>query len=131
MKIYLSAKFERRPVIREVADKLWKLGYEIVGTWIHETAQPPFMDQATFYRKLALKDVAEVTLADLLILDTIEMSDRGGAATEFGIALAQYQTTLVWVVGPKRSVFHELADEVFETWDDCVEALRKDVTDEP
>lgn len=114
MRVYLAAKFEMRSEIRERADQLWRLGIEVVSSWIHETECPLYMDEPTFRRKLAAKDLQEVKLADLLILDTSEISE--GKSVEFGFALAQGQTKLVWVVGPRRSIFHELADETFLDW---------------
>lgn len=125
MKIYLAACFEERLRIRDVADKLWNEGHEITSTWLHETTQPPYMNQDEFFKKLAVKDLTEIAAADLLIMDTFVMSPRGGASNEFGFALGAFQKKLVWVVGPARSVFHQLADRRFETWDECVNALGK------
>ncbi len=124
-KIYIAAQFESRYRVRPYAHQLWTLGYEIVGTWLNETARPHGMPHEAFMRKLAMKDIAEIQSADLLIQDTIKMSMRGGAATEFGIALRGYQSKTLWVVGPLRSVFHYLCDRHFDTWTQCVKELRK------
>lgn len=82
------------------------------------------MSHADFMKKLAMKDVAEIQSADLLIQDTFKMSARGGAATEFGLALHSFQSKQVWVVGPLRSVFHYLCDRHFDSWAKCLEALK-------
>jgi hypothetical protein len=81
------------------------------------------MSQETFYRKLALKDLAEIKSADLLICDTLDVTPRGGREVEFGLALGAFQSKLIWVVGPLRNVFHRLADEHFETWDEVLNRL--------
>ncbi len=124
-RVYIAAQFESRLRIRPQADKLWNMGYEIVSSWLNECARPPGMTHPEFMRKLAMKDLAEIQSADLLIQDTFKMSTRGGAATEWGIALRSYQSKLLWVVGPVRSVFHYLADQHFESWDACLKTLRK------
>lgn len=120
MKIYLAAKFERRLFIRKRADQLWKLGHQITSTWLNETTKPESMTKEIFFRKLAIKDLCEIMAADLIILDTAEQSTRGGKENEFGFALGQFQNKLVYIVGRKRSVFHELADMVFKNWKECI-----------
>lgn len=81
------------------------------------------MTEEEFHKKLAIKDLCEISAADLLILDTFVMSSRGGASNEFGFALGAHQGKLVWIVGPERSVFHQLADRRFNSWADCVAFL--------
>lgn len=125
MKIYIAGCFEERLRLRDVADQVWQEGHGITSTWLDEVTKPAAMTQDEFFKKLAIKDLCEISAADLLILDTIVMSTRGGASNEFGFALGAHQSKLVWVVGPKRSVFHELADRHFETWDDCIKVLRE------
>jgi len=124
MKIYLAAKFLRRDNIRPFRDEIWSLGHEVVSTWLDEVKRPTDMDSATFKKKLAMKDIAEVISADLLILDTFAASETGGKEVEFGVALGRFQTKLIWIVGPKRNVFHELADKHFEYWVQVMEELK-------
>ena len=118
MKVYLAARFETRATLRPVRDSLWKMGHEVVSTWIDETVKPAGMGQDVFWKKLALKDLAEIKSADLLVLDTHVGSERGGKEVEFGYALGRFQSMQVFLVGPIRNVFHELCDQRFETWDD-------------
>ncbi len=120
MKIYVAGCFEERLRLRDVADRLWHQEHEVTGTWLLEVAQPQHMTREEFFKKLAIKDLCEIAAADLLILDTIVMSPRGGASNEFGFALGGHQKKLWWVVGPKRSVFHELCDRHFEDWESCL-----------
>jgi hypothetical protein len=82
------------------------------------------MSNPEFMRKLAIKDLAEIQSADILVQDTFKMSERGGAATEFGLALHGFQNKSVWVVGPQRSVFHFLADKHFRSWVECLSYLK-------
>jgi hypothetical protein len=103
---------------------MWELGIQVVGTWLNEVSRPPHMTEQEFMKKLAEKDRAEIQSADILIQDTFKMSARGGASTEFGMALQAYQTKSVWVVGPQRSVFHYLADKHFTSWQACLSHLK-------
>ena len=128
MKIYLAARFERRPEIRPIRDALWKMGHEVVSTWLDEVKKPEGMSSDLFKRKLAVKDLAQIESADLFILDTFVVSERGGKEVEYGLALGQFQRTLVYIVGPARNVFHQLCDRRFENWNDCLAAL-EEVTD--
>lgn len=125
MKIYIAAKFERRETLRPIRDKLWEAGHEIIGSWLDEVKRPEGMDTSTFFKKLAIKDLAEIRAADLLILDTTP-SDHGviqGANVEYGFALGQHQSKQVWVIGETTCVFHHIADRHFKSWDECVEVL--------
>jgi len=96
------------------------MGHEVVSTWLDEVAKPAGMTQETFWRKLAVKDLAEVKACDLLIADTMDVTPRGGREVEFGFALGGHQSKHVFIVGPVRNVFHTLADIRFESWDECL-----------
>lgn len=122
MRIYIAATFNDQPEIRKIANELWNLGHEITGTWIHEVARPEAMDSETFKRKLAIKDVAEVYKADLVILDNRQSS--GGKNCEWGVAMGQFQGKLLWLVGEPSNVFHYLADRRFNNWEEVFNEFR-------
>lgn len=118
MKVYLACKFEERRKLRPVRDALWEMGHEVVSTWIDEVKRSKQMSEDTFYKKLALKDIAEIKSARLFVLDTLIPSERGGKEVEFGMALGQFQAKLLYIVGPIRNVFHHLCDQRFDSWDE-------------
>jgi nucleoside 2-deoxyribosyltransferase len=120
LKIYIASFFDTRTRLRPYRDQLWSLGHEVVSSWLDETAKPAGMSHDDFWRKLAMKDVAEVKSADLLIVDTMDVTPRGGREVELGVALASFQQKQVFIVGPVRNVFHQLADRRFDSWDDCM-----------
>ena len=95
-----------------------KLGHEVVSTWIDEVKRSEQMSEDTFYKKLAVKDIAEIKSARLFVLDTLIPSERGGKEVEFGMALGQFQDKLLYIVGPIRNVFHLLCDRHFDSWDE-------------
>lgn len=123
-KIYIASFFNTRQRLRPIRDELWKLGYEITSTWLDETAKPHGMKLHEFFRKLAIKDIAEIYRADILIIDTIDVTPRGGREVEFGVALGSFQNKLLYLVGPTRNVFHELVDQAFVDWDECLHFMK-------
>lgn len=125
MRIYLSGGFDQRERMRGYRDRLWAAKHDIVSSWLDECPPPEGMDQRMFFKKLGLKDVAELFAADLVIVDFCAPSTSGGRDVEFGIALARHQRCQLWMVGvpPRRSPFHELADREYATWDDALAAL--------
>ena len=127
MKIYIASFFDTRSRIRPYADKLWAKGHEVVSTWLNEVARAEGMTTEEFWKKLAVKDLAEVNAADLLILDTTDVTPRGGREVELGFALGRFQSKSVYMVGPVRNIFHTLVDRRFDSWDGLVAAL-PDVT---
>jgi nucleoside 2-deoxyribosyltransferase len=123
VKIYLASFFDTRERIRPYANKLWEMGHEITSTWLNEVARPEGMTTEEFWKKLAIKDLAEINAADLLILDTIDVTPRGGREVELGFALGRFQTKSIYMVGPVRNVFHTLVDRRFDSYDALLEAL--------
>ena len=123
MKIYIAGTFEDQAVLRAPADALWKLGQEVVSTWLQETSRCPVLTSEEHKRKLAIKDITEVCSADLIILDNRRSS--GGKNAEWGIGLHGFHQKLLWLVGEPSSVFHYLADKRFNSWQEVFDELRK------
>jgi len=123
MKVYIASFFDTRNRIRPYADELWKRGHEVVSTWLNETSRPEGMTTDEFWKKLAIKDLAEINAADLLILDTIDVTPRGGREVELGFALGRFQGKSIYMVGPVRNVFHMLVDRRYDSY----EALLADI----
>ena len=120
MKIYIASFFDTRHRLRPFRDALWRMKHEVVSTWLDEVAKPALMSRDEFWRKLALKDLAEIKAADLVIVDTIDLTPRGGREVEMGFAFGGHQGKLIYLVGPIRNVFHTLVDKKFETWEACL-----------
>ena len=99
------------------------MGHQVLSHWLDEVSKPEGMDEEIWWKKLALRDLVDVYASDLLIVDTLDITPRGGREVEYGFALSRFQEQQVWVVGPYRNVFHRLADLEFETWEQCLEWL--------
>src|SRR5947209_3287299 len=117
MKIYVSGSFAARERLRPEAHKLWKAGHEITSSWLDEITQPPSLDEKSFWRKLAIKDLGEIRAADMVIVDTQTQSSTGGLYAELGMAASSVTPKAIWHIGPIKCVFETLADRHFENWD--------------
>lgn len=133
LRIYIAGWFGAKERLRLERDRIHTLGVgEVVGTWLdEETVAPeapgqPLVVGATpeQCREYAFRDLGEVRYADLLILDTIDVNPRGGREVEYGLALSTGLS--VWVVGPRRNVFHHIAHRQFDLWDDAIDCLAGD-----
>ncbi len=113
----MSGSFSEQGRLREEADKLWKLGHAVTGTWLHEVKKPAVLTEEEWNRCLAVKDLAELAAADCIVLDVDGTSTTGGRYVEWGYALCQHNMLKV-VVGKNRyGVFNTLADAEFDQWD--------------
>ena len=121
----MAGSFVSRMRLRPIRDKLWSLGHEVVSSWLDEVAKPAPMTQKEFYKKLALKDIAELKSADLVIVDIIDPSSSGGRDVETGLALGAFSAKQVYLVGKPVCVFHELADKQYASWDDLLKEFPK------
>lgn len=123
MKIYTAASFTEQQRIRQYKEPLFQLGHSVIATWLEEQIKPNGMTDEEFGRKMAAKDLQEVTTADCVILDLEAPSKTSGKMVEWGFALAKHK--LGYVVAPEGSmtkghIFLMLADKVFASWDDLL-----------
>ena len=126
MKCYTAATFAEQARIRANKEILLQLGHIITSTWLEESlfVRPEGMPEEVFERKMAMKDLQEVAMADCFILDVENTSKTAGKMVEVGFALAKHK--LVYIVGtpPPHSIFLLLADKHFKTWDELFEHFK-------
>ena len=120
-KIYIAGWFGSQARLKIEQDKLIWLGHIIVSSWLQEKTADP--TKITTYdllpdsnQLLAAKDFWEIDESDLFIIDTIDVSDRGGREVELGYAIAR--KIPVVLIGPKRNVFHYLLRDHYQTWNE-------------
>lgn len=121
MRIYIAGKYEARARLIEWRGRLIGLGHEVTSTWLDETIKreesTPAYDVAA-----AQRDIEAIQGSDLFILDTLDLSVTGGREVEYGIAYLRGCD--LWVVGPRRNIFHQLADKHFIDWPDAINEFR-------
>ncbi len=123
MKIYLSGTYTDQARLRAHASTLHDMGHEITSSWVREVLQPKHLSQAEWYHGLAVKDLAEVSAADCIILDLDGTSTSGGRYVELGFAIGRYSMLKYVVGGDQSGVFLTLADAKFPDWDSLFSAL--------
>lgn len=114
--IYIAGRFEAAPRLRWYRDELLREGFRVSSSWLEEKpgSEPT---------EMAEKDLREVRECDLLILDTFDSDDRGGREVEFGIALGLKKP--IWLVGPVRNIFHNLASQQYKNWGDLLQVVSR------
>ena len=123
MKIYTAATFTEQNRIRSMKEQLFRLGHSVVATWLDEQIKPEGMTDEQFRRKMAAKDLQEISSADCFILDLEKPSVTMGKMVEAGFALAKHK--LFYVVAPEGTltgghIFMLLADKTFTSWDELL-----------
>ena len=117
MNVYIASNWASKARMRDLAAQVRLLGHTVSASWLEDPTTDYVMDSPTD----AWQDLTQIMDADLVIVDTAEASVTGGREVEFGYAMAWDLTT--WVVGPKRNIFHGVADRCFDTWTDVLQAL--------
>jgi hypothetical protein len=114
MKVYIAARFSRRPEAYAIATALQKEGHEIVCAWVlrHEThTMPPGLlpeAEDAERQRYALEDLTDMVQAEwcVSLMDEPRGNGRGGRHVEFGFMLAN--GALMTIIGPRETVFHHL-----------------------
>lgn len=118
-KVYIAGFFDTRARLRPYRDALVDMGYTITATWLDEEGVTYESTQADYHLACAVRDLQEVKACDMIIVDTLDVTPRGGREVEFGISLTK--SIPRYIVGPVRNVFHQMATKRFSTWEDALE----------
>ena len=120
-KVYVAGWFGSQKRLQAERDRLREYGYVVTSSWLNEAVADPtkitthdLLPESN--QLLAAKDFWEITESNVLIVDTIDVSDRGGREVEMGYALAHKIPVIV--IGPRRNVFHFLIRDVYPTWEE-------------
>jgi hypothetical protein len=127
MKVYVSGSFSEQARLREEANSLRAMGFDVISTWLYEPQRPSHLNENDWNRALADKDVAEVFASDILILDLDGTSTTGGRYTEWGVACYPGSIRRRYIVGGagKAGVFHTLAHARFLDWEELRAVVAK------
>mgnify|MGYP003393214583 FL=1 len=123
MKIYIAGFYDTRKRLYPYRDALEAAGHVITSHWLREAPDAAYATVTEGYRTACgLEDIGDVKAAELFILDTIDVTPRGGREFEAGFALAHGIPIIL--VGPMRNVFHRLVWRHFETWEEALTFLK-------
>lgn len=85
------------------------MGHMVTSRWL--------LEEGVSYQS-ALRDMREIREADLLIIDTVDVTERGGREWEIGYAQALGKPIVK--VGPNRNVFHQFIPRTLKDWDEAL-----------
>ena len=126
---YIGGKFSSRLRLRTMRASVRAQGFVCESSWMDEDGwdYPVPRERALAG---ARRDIAEVAVADLFVLDTLDETPTGGREVEFGLYLRPLivgaTAPIVHpaiLIGPVRNVFHELAEWRCRDWSDGLETL--------
>jgi len=122
MIFYLASNWGSQRRIRDVRSKLVALGHTVRSGWLDETSAQSFesLDPAR-RREYSYRDMGEIATVDVVCVDTQEPSPSGGREVECGMALAHGKP--LFVVGPSRNIFHEVAHRQYADWSEVFAVL--------
>jgi len=129
MRFYVASRVKNKELVKEIHNKLARLGHEILSSWVNEKEIIPYEKNQEIAKSRALKCIKDVSECDVFIL----VSDESGAGmyTELGSALlANYlhNKPKIYVIGGylNRSMFffHPTIKR-FKTFEEVLENLRK------
>lgn len=123
MKVYIAGRFTGRERLARRAEDLKRVDpkVKILSSWLTPRTEAEHKDypyDEAEARVYAMRDLDELWLADVLILDTIDDSNTGGREVELGYALGRVNQVII--AGPRRNVFHYLADLQYDNWSDLL-----------
>jgi nucleoside 2-deoxyribosyltransferase len=123
VKIYIAGWFGSQKRLQKEKHWLEQRGHVVTSSWLNEKVDDPTKITTTDLlpesnQLLAAKDFWEIAESELFVIDTGDVSDRGGREVELGYALAL--KIPVVLVGPRRNVFHYLIRKVYAEWHDFV-----------
>jgi len=130
-KIYIAARFSRRPECNALAHELKALGHSITSRWVKpecDHVMPTGLSRQAEdgeRQRFALEDVEDVLAADwcISLMEEPRSNTRGGRHIEFGMALALGQR--LSIIGPRETVFHHLPQvEHYRNVEDFLVAIR-------
>lgn len=114
MKVYIAARFSRRPEANDLAQELKALGHTITSRWVKPDANhllPTGLSAQAAdgeRRRFALEDLEDVADCDwcVSLMEEPRSNSRGGRHVEFGIAVGMGKK--LSIIGPRETVFHHL-----------------------
>jgi nucleoside 2-deoxyribosyltransferase len=124
MKIYVASFFDTRERLLPIVEQIKAIGHSVTSSWLKEPKASTYANVTDGYRlACAIQDMTDIREASLVIIDTNDLSPRGGREFEMGYAIARGIPCMI--VGPNRTVFHRLALHRFETWEEAIKGLKE------
>ena len=131
MKIYIAARFSKRPEANALAQELKEMGHVITSRWVKPDSDhvaPTGLSQQAAdseRQRFAVEDLEDVIACDCCVslMEEPRNNSRGGRHVEFGIAVGLNKALVV--IGPRETVFHHLPNvQHYETVSDFLDVVQ-------
>jgi nucleoside 2-deoxyribosyltransferase len=126
--VYLASGFRQRNELRKLAIMLEEKNITTCSSWIWIDKRPDRTDQDwnQFAPKIAIKNLADLLSADILVLDTngIAPDNNGGCHFETGFMLAREKP--IYIIGQRGNTFHWLLEDedIFNNYEELIEKIQ-------
>ncbi len=132
LRVYFAAPYSTKETMRVYAEELRARDIIVTSSWLEETEKPSVQLQEVSEaknREYALRDVQDVSAADILVLwtDPTKKIIRQGRTAELGVAVGIGLTRVlpIFIIGNEyENIFHYLPQVTrFSTWDEARQRL--------
>ncbi len=121
--IYIASKFGRRDFIKKTwMPRVEEMGHTVVSRWLDVPDGSPSVPRSREEGEdEALKDLSDVLLCDVLIMDDDHDEHCRGAYVEMGYARGVGKKTVY--IGEPKTVLAYAATVIVPSWDEALEYL--------
>lgn len=121
--VYIGASFTCGERIKLMAIELENRGYTVLSKWfdldyfVEKAWDKNFNGEVA--ETIARVDLSQILQANLIIIDSGDLSSTGGYHVETGMAimLAFFRHIRVVHIGPRNNIFQKLIAEHYDTWE--------------
>lgn len=134
LKVYIASKFASRTRLLPYKRKLQEMGFEVLSKWMEPGEDTLGADLDSLAANLeesqrcANRDIYEVSICDIFIIDITDESNTGGRECELGEALYRREVNLedilIYKIGHIRNVFHALVHPI-KDWEAMMVEMRR------
>src|SRR5437867_12951548 len=78
MNIYLASNMSERKNLRKIRKSIHSLGHTVTSTWLDDGKGDKYFSRKRRLEFLAVRDIRDISYADLVILETRRKTRRGG-----------------------------------------------------
>ena len=114
--VFLAGSYNSKEALKAVRDRINTIsGFRVQASWLDSDKENA--------EETAMRNLEEVTNAEVFILDSMLPSTTGGYHVELGVAFCTGAVT--YRVGPARNLYHELVMHDVPDWESLYVRLRR------
>jgi len=122
MKFYVAGRWNTRDRLCVFKNKLEDLGHESTAHWLTTDGEDESVTRWAEYAERDVNDIYEAREGAFILFTEHKPPQRNSRLVELGLAIA-YGVKLIIIIGPPETVFCSLADERFDTEQECLDYI--------